>query len=388
MTDTEMTLGTRHPRLHRGCRRSFVVRHCGPRPLIAASLAWLTWLAGTAAAQPVPRDARVAWVRGPYAYIASHDSLALAPFSLLTFTSKGKPIATGELERLVDGGMAIARITSGSLGGVKDLDRVRILAEPPRGPRLLRLGYPSGRRTPLLIGCEIVTIQPALTLAAYREDTSHRLIRNGEDLAHARWPDTLLVRAFDDVADQEIAVERGELDVALFWPGELSAHMREHPRWKDRLSWPLERGLIGMLPESGSPESRCMTALRMAAAFRDLGQNLLRGDLDVSRDGVASCSDTLPSSPFAVRYEVDPSCQGRATLERFLNRDATRAPGAAVRVVRVSCHDARTFSSYDVVTAAAQCQVVCASRLVPYFRELGPTAFFMFVDCVPHERRP
>ncbi|MGH7729813.1 MAG: hypothetical protein ACRENJ_01015 [Candidatus Eiseniibacteriota bacterium] len=338
----------------------------------------------------MPLNARVAWVRGQRVYVASHDSLALAPFSLLTFASNGAPIATGEVERVVDGAMVVARIVSGSLTGVKHLDRLRVLAEPTRGPRLLRVGGPSERRTHILVACESTTIASALVPAVYRLDgarPSYRLIRNAVDLAHARWPDTLLVRTFDDPADQEIAIERGELDVAVFWPGELSAHMRESRRWQGRLSWPLARGLIGTIPESNSTETRCSAALPTASAFRALGRSLFRGDLDVS--GMASCGDTIPSAQAALRYEVDPSCPGRPTLERFLNRDAPRSVGpSAVSVVRVSCLDPRTFSSDDVVMAAARCQVVCAPQLLPYVRDLAPGALAALFDCVGPERRP
>jgi hypothetical protein len=386
MTDTEMTFGTRPPQPRRGFGPSAVLAVRRPSALLGASL--LLFCALTVAAEPAPLDARVVWVRGQHAYIASRDSLTLRPSYLLTFVLKSKIIATGEAERIVDGGMLVARITSGSLAGVKHLDRLRILAEPPRGPRLLRVGCPSGMRAHLLLACESMAIAPA----AYRLEgvgPSYRLIRNEDSLALARWPDTLLVRTFDDAADQEIALERGEVDVAVFWPGELSPHMREHPRWKNRLSWPLERGLIGTIPESGSAESRCVTALRAAGAFRTLGQALFRGDVDVPPGAAATCGDTIPSGPVAVRYEVDPSCPGRTMLGRFLNRDAPRGPGAStVPVVRVSCLDPRTFSSDDVVTAAAQCQVVCAPQFLPYMSELGPGAFFTLFDCVGPERRP
>ena len=389
MTDTEMALGTRHPRPERGSGRSFDFAARWSGALLIASLALLAASPARAAAEPALLDARVVWVRGPHAYVAARDSLALAPFSLLTFVMKSKAIATGEVERTVDRAMLVARLTSGSLEGVKDLKRLRILAEPPRGRRLLRLGFPSDQRTNLLLACQSMAIAPALVPTAYRmerEGSSYRLIRNADDLAHARWPDTLLVRSFDDAADQEIAVELGELDVAFFWPGELSPHMREHPRWKDRLAWPLQRAVIGEIPW-GSTETRCATALRTAAAFRLLGQSLFRGDLDVSPDGVASCGDTIPSRPAAPRYDVDPTCPGYATLERFLNRDAPEDQGASVTpVVRVSCLDPRMFSIDDAVKAAARCQVLCAPQLLPYVRELGLAVFATLLDCVSAER--
>lgn len=389
MTDTEMTLGTQHLRLDRSCRRKELgVRLLGA--FLIASLALLAASPARATAQPAPLDAHVVSVRGPHAYIAARDSLALAPFSLLTFTIKSKPIATGEVERLVDGGMAVARITSGSLAGVKKLGKLRILAEPPRAPGSLRVGYPSGNRAHLLLACEKVELALTPKAAGYDMNLAvgnwfHLLIRSEEARRHPQWPDTLSVRLFDDAADQEIALERGELDVAVFWPGELSTHMREHPRWKERLSWPLEPALIGEIPW-GSTEWRCAPALRTAAAFRALGQSLFRGDLEVSPEGLASCSDTIPPNP-ATRFDVDPTCPGRATLERFLNRDAPEDQGASVTpIVRVSCMDPRMFSNDDAVKAAMRCQVVCAPQLLPYVRELGPGVFATLFDCVTPER--
>lgn len=199
------------------------------RALFGAALLILAALPRVAATDPALLDARVVWVRGAHAYIAARDSLALPPFSRLTFAQKSKPIATGEVERTVDGAMAVVRITSGSLAGVKHLDRLRVLVEPPDRPRLLRLGYPSATRAHR----DTVTIATPPGYLLEGKAPSLRLIRNPDDLALARWPDTLLIRTFDDTTDQEIALERGELDVAMFWPGELSSRMREHPRWKE-----------------------------------------------------------------------------------------------------------------------------------------------------------
>ena len=390
MTDTETVWETRHLRRHQASGpTAFAAR--GLAAVLGAALVLLAPLPNGASAEPPPLDARVVWVRGGRAYVAARDSLALAPRSRLTFLKKSKAIASGEIERIVDGGMAVARITSGSLDGEKKLDRLRILAEPPPGPRLLRVGYPARNRDRLGRACGSLTIAPARLPAGYRvegEEPSYRLVRDVGDSTHTRWPDTLVVRTFADAADQEIAVERSELDVAVFWPGELSPHMREHPSWKDRLAWPLERGLIATLPESAPPESRCAIAHRAADAFRSLGRSLFRGDLDVARMGLAACGDSIVPG-LAVRYEVDPSCPARPSIERILDRETPRARhDSTTPVVRVSCLDPRTFSIDDVIMAAPQCQLVCAARLLPHVRELGAGALVDLFDCVATERQP
>lgn len=226
MSDTAAILGTRHsPRVSGSRRSSRFAALIGTSLLLAA-------LPRLAAAEPAPLDARVVWVRGPLAYVAARDSLAIPPFSRLTFTLKSKSVATAEVERAVDGGMVVARITSGSLAGVKHLDRLRVHAAPPDRPRLLRLGYPSATRTHLF-GCDSMTV---VTPLGFFLESEGRLIRSPDGRDVERWPDTLLVRTFDDATDQEIAIERGELDVAMFAPRELSSRMREHSRWKERLA--------------------------------------------------------------------------------------------------------------------------------------------------------
>lgn len=374
MSDTEMTIGT---------------RHATPGVVLVASLLLLA-PAGPSAAEPAPLEAQVVWARGSRVYVVARDSLALQPLSRLTFVLESESVATGEVEHVVDGRMAMAWVTSGSLAGVRVLDRLRVLVESPRGPRTLRIGGPSEKRRQLLFACESVAVAPALVPLAYRLDerrASYRLVRNASDSARAGWPDTLIVRVFDDAADQQIALERGDLDIAVFWPGELSADMRDHPRWRERLTWPLARAVIGEIPESGSASSRCAAALGMADAFRELGETVFRGDLDASRDRPAVCGDSLPASRAAVRYAVDPSCPGRVTIERFLNRDAAKG-GASGPVVRVSFADPRAFASDDVSVATARGQVVCAPHVLPYARSLGAAVFGALFDCVGPERRP
>ena len=449
MTDTEMTLETRHPRRSPVPRRPCIVPPCFRlRVLLVGSLLALGTTVGHASVVRWPLEARVAWVRGGRAYIASHDSLYLAPYSLLNFAWKGKTVATGEVERMVDGGMAIARLTAGSLAAVKDLDRLRVFAERPGGPPVLRVGIPSQRRSTLFFACDQIRIEPPAGPRTFRvegDSSGYRLLPSPDLFYEVGWPESLRVRPFDDAADQEIALERGEIDVGVFWPGELSTHMREHPRWKDHLSSWRKRGDIGAIWLGlGPTESRCATALREARTFEALNQNLFRGDLRVPWDVTASCGDTTPRGPTVpVRYEVDTRSPGKLVLERFLNRDLppSRATGD-LPVVHLFYLDSRADVGDEAVLAAAEyirrgpfphalraradrllttsqrrdsadgsrdpwwfhqaardslgltfpltieCQVVCDPRLLPYVSNLGASRFVDLFDCVGPERRP
>src|SRR6185436_8262628 len=110
-------------------------------------------------------------------------------------------------------------------------------AAPDTGPSVplvrvatLRVGLPSPRRSNLLFTCDAALAVPRIGSATYARDTldatGRRWLRvpaPSPESVGTRAPDTLSVRAFEDATDEEIALERGELDAAVFWPGELSA---------------------------------------------------------------------------------------------------------------------------------------------------------------------
>jgi hypothetical protein len=228
MVGTDRTHGT-----HRGGivglerARAMKVRQCR----VLAPLAALLVLVATARATTAPLEARVIWHSGDDIYLAAPDSIAVQASSALTFISRRDTVATAEVTALLDRRIARARLRTGSLPRGKDLERLQILAEPPRGPRVLRVGYPAPGRGADPSRC-------AQRRMAF-DPTIQRLDTLGRDLCLTRlpgtapspWPETLIVREFADAADEEIALERGELDVAVFWPGEPSARMRDDPRW-------------------------------------------------------------------------------------------------------------------------------------------------------------
>jgi hypothetical protein len=233
---------------HRDTQRA---AHWGPRserrlrtrPALAAAAILLVTCApvGRAAGETTSDvvlmlDARVVWVTSDRVYLAAQDSIPLQPAMRLTFLRDGKRVATGEVSAVLDRALARARLLSGALD-TRHLDRLRVFAEPPRAPALLRVGYPApGRRAdPFPCARTVFGLDPA----AHRVETvgrGLRITRLPDAPASTSWPDTLVVQPFDDPADEEIALERGEIEVGVFWPGELSAHLREHPRWRNPLT--------------------------------------------------------------------------------------------------------------------------------------------------------
>jgi hypothetical protein len=425
------------------------------RAILAASVLWLLASADPASAQPKPLDAQLIWVRGDDVYLAASDSIAVGIGTLLTLVSRGKVLGTAKVARVFDRELAVARLTSGSLRDVNDMRRVRVLAERAESPRLLRVGYPSRARSNLLFSCGRMPFNRTWQLSDHRlEETTkvHRLTMPGPfgqrllGEGQIPWPDTLEIRLFDDAADQEIALERGELDVAVFWPGELSTHMRERPRWKDRLAGTMARGLIGAIrlgPEAGDGQSAM--ASREADAFAALNRELFRGDLQERTTSTPGSERREPPSltgPAArVRYEVDVSCPGKPVLEAFLNRDhPARQATEDETIIRLFRLDRPCSGPEDVlrgladhfrsgpyptelrtradslVTAlpegpgryapsapdrgieerlgmlrvsfplAIACPVVCDPALLPYVSALGADAFVNLLDCRRGER--
>jgi hypothetical protein len=182
------------------------------------------------AAQPEPR---VLWVHGDHVYASLPDSASAAEGDRATFRDRKKTLATGEVAEVIRGEVAVIQVTSGSLAGVRKLDQVRLLFEraplPPLGA--LRLGVPSARRRPDCDGLVPGAPPPAPGyLPSLMNPVTWRLVRDPASAVPSSWPDTLIVSLFDESADEEIALERGELDAAVFQSGELSAHLRGDPR--------------------------------------------------------------------------------------------------------------------------------------------------------------
>jgi hypothetical protein len=205
-----------------------------------------------ASAKPMPlRDARVLWHRAGLLYVVLGDSTMVEPADTLLFDVRGKDVAKASVIDLAEGGLIVARLHSGSLERERRLDRLRVRLERRALPSLsaLRVGVPSVRRAAVQFGCGAWALRSPAGATYGIEATGRLSFRMTRDrsggsstdsvdaagLVRASWPDTLLVNLFDDAAEEEIALERGDLDVALFGPGEISSRLRNDARWQNRL---------------------------------------------------------------------------------------------------------------------------------------------------------
>src|SRR5262245_30702162 len=162
--------------------------------------------ARAAGGEGVPIDARVVWVRGDSVYLAARDSIAVQPASRVTFVSRGRTIAEGEVSEVLDRALARAVLTSGAISDTKHLDRISVRAAPPPVRRLLRVGYPAASRGSGPFACPPTA--PAADTATQRIEALGRvlrILRLRDSLASSPWPDTLIVQPFADAADEEIA---------------------------------------------------------------------------------------------------------------------------------------------------------------------------------------
>ncbi len=346
-------------------------------------------IAGSAFADPTEIRAKVVWAHAGRAYVASAEALAIVEGDVLTFYDGKKVAAQGPVTNIFDGTLAIARLKSGSLDPVKKLDRLRIVAEHPklRPVDVLRIGIPS--RSNLLFACATPSVRSPLPRAAFRGEAisvrSFILARDKSDGATAQWPDTLLVRLFDEETDEEIALERGELDVAVFWPGELSTHMREDPRWRDFFYGTRARGMLAALVPHDAPEAGLTPA--DTSALLSLNEAVFRGDLvpwDEAQGRPASLQPRAdrPSSPH--RFEIDPALPGWQTLDRALRgRAGAPARNAGSYPARLTLLGSSQTAPPDPVgfSFAIRCPVVCPPSLRAYLSALGPDVFAGMVDC-------
>jgi len=380
------------------------------------------FMGADALAQPTPLNAKAIWAHESRVVLAATDSLAVEEGYVLSFLSRKKTVATAVVSAVYEDGLAVATLASGSLKRVKKLQDLRIMAErPPVRPLpSLRVGYPSSNRPNLIFTCEPMTIRAPLRAGAYRMEPSggrsYRLVRDSAIPAQSPWPDTLLIRLFDEAADEEIALERGDLDVAVFWPGELSSHMRENPQWRDYLRGTRSRGVLAALTTSDrDPGSTSIP--RDSSAVASLNEEVFRGDLQPWSPpfGRAQFPETVWTvrSHVARRFEVDRSCPGWQGLERSLNRGRSGAPDEW-STSRLTYLDAPIDSPDSLSSASAEyvrrsalpsairegaegrvkflfairCPVVCPRKLRAYVGALGADAFVDVPDCRPARREP
>lgn len=356
--------------------------HCG-RAVLALLVAALAF-SSSAHAEPRELAASVVWTRADLIYVAAPDSGTLVAGMALSVGRGKRELASATVTQLLEPRLAVARVGSGSLAREKRLDKLRVRGEAPSLPRLavLRVGLPGRGRANLLFACSAAGVATNLGPIDYRVDSlaagRFRLVRDLAGEAPLA-PDTLLVRLFADAADQEIALERGELDVAVFWPGELSARMRADSRWRDAPHGLRARGVLAGIAAAGDTLSAPVAEL--AAVNRD-----------VFADDLLAWSELEPDDPGAAlppaRWIVDAALPGSRVIERVLSRTAT-GPGArnlrlAYLDVPLAAHDAAQASwrTRGVTPAfALRCPVLAAAGARELVRALGADAFANLATC-------
>lgn len=309
------------------------------------------------AAAPRAVDATVVWVGDAHVFVASRDTSGLEPGARLTFVQGRSVTATGTVLRMIDDQVAMVRLDAGTLARVKHPEKLKILSEPPilRGPPVIRLGFPSAKRINLLFDCADMTIQPPDPAAGYRVVEASgdlRLVRDGV-AAPAPWPDTLVVRLFDDVADEEIALEGGQIDVAVFWPGEPSSHLRDGPFWREGAYGTRARGLI--VSFGAAADSTAMPPAPGGPEFAALNRQVFRGDLGLPTTPGWAVPATPPDSASAPgRVVVDAALPGQPILQRFFASRAKQPLAAPdTPTVRLSYLDAPVDAPDSIMSALA-----------------------------------
>lgn len=214
----------------------------------------------------------------------------------------------------------LALLTAIACAGCGAPEPQPIAASPPPLPlarvATLLVGLPAAGRSSLLFTCDAPPSAPRIGSATYAADLSDpdgrrwlRLAGEPSDSAGALAPDTLLVRAFDDAIDEEIALERGEVDVAVFWPGEVSARMRADARFREPELGLRARGALACVRAPGDTLGAPNPDMEMLNREAFAGDLLPWSELNPAPD----------DGPWA-RYTVDPTLPGARQLERILGR--------------------------------------------------------------------
>ena len=209
-----------------------------------------------------------------------------------------------------------------------------------------------------------------------------RLPQPASDSASALAPDTLTVRAFDDATDEEIAFERGELDVAVFWPGELSARMRSDARYRDPELGLRARGVLACVAGAGD------TLGAPRADMEVLNREAFGGDLMPWGDLEPGADDGPPA-----RYAVDATVPGARHLERILARIPSAGVTRTLRLVyldqpAVAGDAAKSAWRTPGVTPlfAVRCPVLVTARARDGVRAIGAHAFAELAPCASGTR--
>jgi len=367
-----------------------------------------------AGAKVSAKSPRVVWHEGDRFYVASPDSGAIATGMVVRVLDRGREIARGEATRVIDGRMASVRITGGVLGKDGRLDRLEVRIDPaaPMESRALRLGFPAPSRSGLAFACADAGLDLTALPRAYLAETlgvdSFRLLAADSGRVAMSWPETLLVRLYGDRADEEIALERGELDVAVFWPGEPSARLRESASGFETLLGDRGRGVLAALV---APQDSTQTK-RIAPDMAALNAEMFGGDLrpwagsepviDTSKPadsmGPGGASIGPARDVRGPRYTVDDAMPGRRPIERFLARRGGAPARPDDRAVRLTYVDVPVAPADSLESAwrergmlplfTVRCPVTCGPEVAGTLRVLGADAFANLLRCGAGGHRP
>ncbi|HEX4942088.1 MAG TPA: hypothetical protein VFW51_06115, partial [Actinomycetota bacterium] len=221
---------------------------------------------------------------------------------------------------------------------------------------------------------------PALAPTYRVELIDARVYRMTRDPGPAAWPDTVLIHLFVDSADEEIALERGDVDIAIFWPGELSTRMREHARWRGSPSGVLDGRILAFV--GGLDVSDAVPDTASARAFRD---DLFRGDL--TTDGLPWGG---PRSDLQRRYwqflsqnlELDvpgaPQIRQWIAQQKRIMFTGAKLPRARLTIIE-DAPDRRDSGTHPLFRL--RCPVVCAAALRPFVDAIGADVFANLARC-------
>ena len=256
----------------------------------------------------------------------------------------------------------------------------------------LRVGLPSPRRANLLFTCDAALAAPRIGSATYARDTldatGRRWLRvpaPSPESVGTRAPDTLSVRAFEDATDEEIALERGELDAAVFWPGELSARMRSDARFRDAELGLRSRGVVACVGAAAD------TLAPLRADLDALNREAFGGDLLPWRELEP---DPRPEAP--ARWSVDANLSGARHLERILARVARPGGTRPLKLVFIDqpvvAGDAADAAGAAWRTPgvtplfAVRCPVLVRAHATADVRAIGARAFAELAPCAGGSR--
>jgi hypothetical protein len=352
-------------------------------PRFGAAGAALAIIIGVGTSCAASNGHRVLWTRADHVYVALAEGAAVVEGDSARFEERGKPLAAGRVAEVVRGEVAIVALPSGALERVKKIERVRVSftrAGTSRPPSL-RVALPAGERGNLAIPCgpgsDGLPVLPR-DLRGYvlnERERSERPLRLRPD-PHAvppeGWPDTLIISFFANATDEEIALERGDVDVAVFWPGELSRRMREDARWKDAPRGIRSRGVVAITGADLVP-----AGLDSATAVA-LDDELFRGDLEWTGSFVPA-SERLPG-----RLGIDESLPGFAAIQKWLaHRLGTPRGGIAGRMAYVDApSDSAPAPGFQPLYRMA-CPVVSGQAWRPTVERIGPDVFANMAPCAP-----